>query len=88
MDQSINMKANKLKGNARKGARKATFTIKLKEAADYCGEKITITRTRERVFNKSNKPTLASTYWNSVLNSPNYGVFMNKYRKRSVSLAD
>ena len=32
--------------------------------------------------------TLAEAYWNSVLNSPNYGVFTNKYRKRSVSLAD
>ena len=88
MDQNINMKANKLKGNARKGARKATFTVKLKETADYCGEKTTITGTRERIFNKSNKPTLASIYWNNVLNSPNYGVFMNKFRKKDKSLAD
>ena len=32
--------------------------------------------------------TLAEAYWNSVLNSPNYETFMNKYRKKANSLAD
>lgn len=32
--------------------------------------------------------TLSESYWNSVLNSPNYGAYMNKFRKRNTSLAD
>jgi len=32
--------------------------------------------------------TLAESYWNSVLNSPNYGVFMNKFHKKDKNLTD
>ena len=32
--------------------------------------------------------TLAESYWNSVVNSPNYGAFTNKFRKKDKSLAD
>lgn len=32
--------------------------------------------------------TLAEAYWNSVLNSPNYGAFMNKFHKKANNLAD
>lgn len=32
--------------------------------------------------------TLAESYWNSVLNSPNYGVYTNKFHKKDKSLAD
>ena len=89
MVQNINnMKANQHKGNARKGAKRADYTIAIKKAAHYCGEKTTALRTRERTFNKKNKPTFGSVYWNSVLNSPNYEAYMNKFHKRDKSLVD
>lgn len=53
------MKANKFKGNARNGARKQTYTVQLKSAANYCGEKTTKTIITERILNKRHLRTLA-----------------------------
>ncbi len=59
------MKANRFKGNARKGARKQTYTIQLKSAANYCGEKTTKTIIKERIFNKRHLRTLADMVYES-----------------------
>ena len=59
------MKANKFKGNARKGARKQTHTIQLKSAANYCGEKTTKTIITERTLNKRHLRTLADILYES-----------------------
>lgn len=78
------MKANKYKGMARKGCFKRTHTIQIKNAASYCGEKITKTFILGRSFNKRGFITLAEKVYEQ-LNTPGYFAFMKCFAKKNNS---
>lgn len=78
------MKANKYKGNARKGCRNRNYTIQTKDTASYCGEKITKTFTQSRSFNNKGLITLGEKVYEQ-LNTPGYFAFMKCFAKKNNS---
>lgn len=78
------MKANKFKGNARKGALKRNYTIKVKDTASYAGEKIHKSFTQGRSFNHKGLISLAEKVYEQFT-TPGYFAFMKKYAKKNNS---
>lgn len=78
-------KTNKFKGNARPGARIMKYTVQLAPTAKDANEKITITKTKQRTFNKHNGRTLGEPVY-ECMNTPGYFAFMRKYAKKNNSM--
>ena len=73
------MKANKYKGNARKGSRVETKTILInKGIATDANQKVTKVITRDRYFKDKGKQTLAGFFYSNYDIGPNGKIYLRK----------